>query len=175
MRRGVYSSEIKSQQLAEERFNPFPPGKTLVSGEGFKRTVRHEIPWAKDPNPKRPADKVRQLIMQSVLGCVDNSSGFNVLLSGGIDSSVIAAAAAETALSIQSVCVGTEDSEDIKMARLVADHLGTRHKERVYDVEDMLKVLGDAIYYGETFDYPLVRSCIPNSVVRKSPPRHASM
>jgi len=162
MRRGVYSSEIKSQQLAEERFNPFPPGKTLVSGEGFKRIVRHEIPWAKDPNPKRPADKVRQLIMQSVLGCVDNSSGFNVLLSGGIDSSVIAAAAAQTALSIQSVCVGTEDSEDIKMARLVADYLGTRHKERVYDVEDMLKVLGDAIYYGETFDYPLVRSCIPN-------------
>jgi asparagine synthase (glutamine-hydrolysing) len=48
------------------------------------------------------------------------------------------------------------------MARLVADYLGTRHKERVYDVEDMLKVLGDAIYYGETFDYPLVRSCIPN-------------
>lgn len=100
MRRGVYSSEIKSQQLAEERFIPFPPGKVLVSSEGFKRIVRQEIPWTKDLNPKRPADRVRQLITQSVLGCVDGSSGFNVLLSGGIDSSVIAAAAAETTLSI---------------------------------------------------------------------------
>jgi asparagine synthase (glutamine-hydrolysing) len=162
MRRGVYSSEIKSQQLAEEKFSPFQPGKMLVSGEGLRKIVRQEMPWIKDIKPKRSADRVRQLILQSVSACTDDSNRFNVLLSGGIDSSVIAAAAAQTSSSIQSVCVGTKDSEDIKMARLVADHLGTKHKERVYDVEDMLKVLNDAIYHGETFDYPLVRSCIPN-------------
>lgn len=160
--KGVYSSEIKSQQLAKERFIPFPPGKMLVSGKGYRKIVRQEIPWTREVNPKRPPDRVRQLIVQSVSNIVEDSRGFNVLLSGGIDSSAVAAAAAETGLSIHSVCVGTEDSEDLRMARMVADRLGTTHKERVFDVEDMLKVLSDAIYYGETFDFPLVRSCIPN-------------
>jgi len=159
---GIYSSEVKSQQVTGKEFIPFPPGRMLVSGEGFKRIIPIDLPWASKPSMERPPERVRQLLIQSVMNCSDDSGELNVLLSGGIDSSVVAAAAAEVSTSIHSVCVGTEDSEDIRMARLVADYLGTSHKERIYDVEDMLGVLGDAIYYGETFDYPLVRSCIPN-------------
>ncbi len=160
--KGVYSSEMKSQQLAGAAFVPFPPGRMFISMNGFRRIVRQEIPGSSAPSLRRPALGVRQLIFQSVSSCIQDSRGLNVLLSGGIDSSVVAAAAAKTQSRMESACVGTEDSEDLKMSRLVADHLGTTHRELVFDTEDVLKVLDDAIYYGETFDFPLVRSCVPN-------------
>jgi asparagine synthase (glutamine-hydrolysing) len=159
---GVYSSEIKSQLVAGREFVPFPPGRMFVSGDGLKKIVRRDLPWAQKPSLKHPPEQVRQLLIESVMNCMGDPNQFNVLLSGGLDSSVVAVAAAEVASSVHSVCVGTKDSEDIRMARLVAERIGTSHKERIYDVEDMLKVLDDAIYYGETFDYPLVRSCVPN-------------
>ena len=162
LKEGAYSSEIKSQQETGMEFVLFPPGRIMSSGEGFRRITPVNLPWASRPGLKNPPEHVRELLIQSVMDCSDDSGNLNVLLSGGIDSSVVAAAAAQVSSHIQSVCVGTEDSEDIRMARLVADHLGTSHKERIYDLEDMLEVLDDAIYYGETFDYPLVRSCIPN-------------
>jgi asparagine synthase (glutamine-hydrolysing) len=162
LKEGTYSSEIKSQQVTGMEFASFPPGRIMVSGEGFRRITPVDLPWASGPSLKNPPEQVRRLLIESVMSCHDDSGDLNVLLSGGIDSSVVAAAAAEVSTSIRSVCVGTENSEDIRMARLVADHLGTSHKERIYDLEDMLEILSDAIYYGETFDYPLVRSCIPN-------------
>jgi asparagine synthase (glutamine-hydrolysing) len=161
-RRGAYSSEMKSQIVADEKFVPFPPGTLFESGEGYRKISQTGIPWAKDPGPENPAERTKCLLIRSVLGCMEDTSGFNVLLSGGIDSSAVAAAAAEITPDIHSVCVGTEQSEDLRMARLVADHLGTVHDERVYDVEDMLEILDEVIYYAESFDYPLVRSCIPN-------------
>ncbi|MCU0852783.1 MAG: asparagine synthase-related protein, partial [Thermoplasmata archaeon] len=64
--------------------------------------------------------------------------GFNILLSGGLDSSVVAAAAASVTKNIRTVCVGTRESVDLRMARKA-----------------------------ETFDYPLVRSCIPNLIATR--------
>jgi asparagine synthase (glutamine-hydrolysing) len=93
---------------------------------------------------------------------MDDSQAFNILLSGGIDSSVVAAAAAELTADIDTVCVGVEESADIEMARKVSEHLGTNHKERVYDLDEMIRVLDKVVYASESFDYPLVRSCIPN-------------
>jgi asparagine synthase (glutamine-hydrolysing) len=172
-RRGVYSSEIKSQILADEKFVPFPPGTLFVSGEGYRKISRKDIPWAKGPGPGNPAERTRYLLIRGVRGCMEGTNGFNLLLSGGIDSSAVAAASAELTSDLYSVCVGTEQSEDLKMARLVADHLGTVHNERVYGVEDMLEILDEVIYHAESFDYPLVRSCIPNFMATHMfPDRH---
>jgi asparagine synthase (glutamine-hydrolysing) len=86
----------------------------------------------------------------------------NVLLSGGIDSSVVAAAASQVARTLTTVCVGTEDSTDLKMARKVARRLGTDHLEGTYGVEDMMDSLHEVVHAAESFDFPLIRSCIPN-------------
>ena len=160
--RGVYSSEIKSQSLADMPFTYFPPGRVFVQGTGMRRIALKAVPWAERKVPKAPPDRVRYLVEDSVRRCVGNSKAINVLLSGGIDSSVIAAASVGVVPKIASICVGIEGSEDVKMARLVAEQLGLSHKELIYGPEDMLKVLDDAVYYAETFDFPLIRSCIPN-------------
>jgi len=159
---GIYSSEMKSQILASDKFVPFPPGNTFVSGQGFTKFQRKAIPWAEDRQPGNKVDHLRDLVLGSTLACVADSNTLNVLLSGGIDSSVVAAAAAETVPEIHTVCVGTEESEDLKMARIVAEHLGADHREKTFDTEDMVDVLERVVYFAESFDFPLIRSCIPN-------------
>jgi asparagine synthase (glutamine-hydrolysing) len=161
-RSGSYSSEMKSQILAGGEFVPFPPGNMFIFGEGFKKIEHREVEWSHGNLPKKAPDKFRELLVRSVDACAGERNRFNVLLSGGIDSSVVAGAAAALSSDIRTACVGTANSEDLKMARLVSDHLGTTHKEKVYDEVDMLKTLRKAIYYAESFDFPLIRSCIPN-------------
>lgn len=167
VRRGTYSSEIKSQLLADDEFVPFPPGKYLVQGKGFF-PIR---PRSTGPRPKPSRSKVdtlRSAIVEGVRGSMEGSEGLNILLSGGIDSSVIASAASLVTEDIESVCVGYEGGVDIGMARDVADRLGIEHREVMYDVDRMLEVLDDVTYAAETFDYPLVRSCIPNFMATHS-------
>ncbi len=158
----VYSSEMKSQMLTGGKFVPFPPEAYLVSGERPRRIVLREIPWANGHVPKVPEERLRTYLTTSVDNCLSGASEANILLSGGIDSSVIAAVAAENAKSISTACVGTSESEDLRMARKVAEYLGTNHRERVFGKEEMLRILDDVIYAVESFDYPLIRSCIPN-------------
>jgi asparagine synthase (glutamine-hydrolysing) len=162
LKRGTYSSEIKSQSLAGEDFRPFPPGKMFVSDKGFSGIEPKKMPWAGDAKVKDPVKHLNSLLVESVLACMDGTEKLNILLSGGLDSSVVASAASELTEDINTVCVGMAGSEDLRMADKVADLLRTRHKERVYTLEDMLKVLDKAVYHAESFDFPLIRSCIPN-------------
>jgi asparagine synthase (glutamine-hydrolysing) len=107
-------------------------------------------------------------VVEGVRGASEGDRRLNILLSGGIDSSAVASAASLVSDDIRSVCVGYEGGEDVAMARAVADALGTRHKEVEYDVDRMLDLLDDVVYAAETFDYPLVRSCIPNFIATHS-------
>ncbi len=157
---GSFSSEIKAQLVSGEEFIPFPPGKAMVGGSGMRpiRRLRPSHATTKD----RPKPKVlHDLILDSVRAS-NTSEDLNVLLSGGIDSSVVAAAASEVARNLTTVCVGTEDSVDLEMARAVARRLGTEHLEKTYDIDDMMDSLHEVVYAAESFDFPLIRSCIPN-------------
>lgn len=161
LRHGSYSSEMKSQLLADDEFVPFPPGKLMVRNKGYYPIRPRGAGRAAVP-ARGKAEALRGRIVDAVRACSADGSGFNILLSGGIDSSVIASAASLVTEDIRSVCVGTEGGADLEMARAVSERLGTDHEELVYDVDDMLEILDDVTYAAETFDYPLVRSCIPN-------------
>ena len=85
-----------------------------------------------------------------------------VFLSGGLDSSLIAALARRHKDPLETFSVGTADSEDRRRALEVADVLGTRHHERVYTIEEAAEAIPEVIYHLESFDCALVRSAIPN-------------
>jgi len=165
---GAFSSEMKSQMVSGTPFVPFPPGRMFVLGEGYRTIQRRKVPWAEPSLPEDPPKRVKEMIIARTLDCLGPTRAFNILLSGGLDSSAVAVAASQVTDEIHSVCVGVEGGMDLKMARMVAEALGTDHKELVYDVEDMLKVLDDVVYCSETFDYPLVRSCIPNLIATRA-------
>lgn len=160
---GAFSSEIKSQVLHGGDFIPFPPGKVFVAGKGFgpagpaPHTARVRM-----HDSSTTSRRIREAVLEAVESIRGPEGSFNVLLSGGLDSSVVAASAAKVAGRLETACVGTDGSMDMPMASRVAEMIGSTHREKVYDVDEMLEVLDDVTYYSETFDMPLVRSCIPN-------------
>ncbi|KAM5577261.1 hypothetical protein ABKV19_007884 [Rosa sericea] len=96
---------------------------------------------------------------------------FGVLLSGGLDSSLVAAvacrylakseAARQWGSQLHTFCVGLEGSPDLKAAREVADYLGTHHHEFHFTVQEGIDALEEVIYHIETYDVTTVRASTP--------------
>ena len=88
-------------------------------------------------------------------------------LSGGVDSSVIAALARPFVDRLYTFSAGIEGAPDLRYARQVAQHIGAEHHEQIYSLEEMLSVLDKVIYHLESFDAPLVHSAVSNYLVSK--------
>ena len=98
-----------------------------------------------------------------------------VFLSGGLDSSIIAAILArlsEPGSVVRSFAAGTEGSSDLAAARVVAEHLGLEHHERVYTDEDVVAVLPQVVRATESYEPSLVRSAVPNFLLAELAARH---
>jgi asparagine synthase (glutamine-hydrolysing) len=91
-----------------------------------------------------------------------------VLLSGGLDSSLVAAIAARKIGKegtvwgkLHSFCVGLPGSPDLKAAREVASFLGTDHHEFTFTVQEGIDAISDVIYHIETYDVTTIRASTP--------------
>lgn len=108
-------------------------------------------------------ERIRDILYLSVEEKTSNTGVLGVYLSGGLDSSIVAALTAELADGpISTYTVGIKGSRDIKYAAKVAQDLQTHHHIHTYDLEEMLEVLPEVIYHLESFDCAYVRSAIPN-------------
>ena len=174
------ASELKALEGQCERYEPFPPGHFLTNIEdgklNFKRYYKRdwmEYDAVKDNDASVSAihdalkDAVRRQLMSDV--------PYGVLLSGGLDSSVISAIAEEySAMRIEdnsrpkaywprlhSFAVGLKGAPDLAKAKLVADHIGTVHHEINYTIQEGLDAIRDVIYFIETYDVTTVRASTP--------------
>ena len=103
------------------------------------------------------------------------------LLSGGLDSSLIAALVCDihkkhgsnSNLKIETYSIGLPDSEDIKFARLVADHIGSNHTEIIVSEQDMLQIIPEVIQAIESYDTTTVRASIGNYLIGKYIKEHS--
>lgn len=95
------------------------------------------------------------------------------LLSGGLDSSSVAASVNEIhkrynkGVPLETYSIGLEGSEDLRNARIVAEYLGTNHHEIVLKEEDFIEAIEETIYNIESYDTTTVRASIPNSLLCK--------
>lgn len=95
------------------------------------------------------------------------------LLSGGLDSSLIAAIVCDINSNtpgkkpIETYSIGLPDSEDIKYARIVADHIGSTHTEIIITEQDMLDAIPEVIKAIESYDVTTVRASIGNYLLGK--------
>jgi asparagine synthase (glutamine-hydrolysing) len=173
------ASELKSLTGVADEIYEFPPGHFMDSGgQPQPFAVLPETPPQRyETDPATAAAEVRRIIMESFDNRVDFRFKTGSLLSGGIDSSVVAALAAQALRSrfgpetrLKTFAFGVGESEDIIGARQVARHIGSEHHEKIVDLEEMLEVLPTVIYYLESFDPSLVRSAVSNYMVS----RHAA-
>jgi asparagine synthase (glutamine-hydrolysing) len=98
-----------------------------------------------------------------------------VSLSGGLDSSLVAAIAREGRDELNTFVVGISGSDDLVASQDIADTLGTRHHRYEYTFEEMLDALPEVIYHLESFDAALVRSAIPNYFLAKLASQHVKV
>ncbi|KAL0434736.1 UNVERIFIED_CONTAM: Asparagine synthetase [glutamine-hydrolyzing] [Sesamum radiatum] len=109
--------------------------------------------------------------MQAVIKRLMTDVPFGVLLSGGLDSSLVASitsrylagtkAAKHWGAQLHSFCVGLEGSPDLIAAKEVADYLGTVHHEFHFTVQDGIDAIEDVIYHIETYDVTTIRASTP--------------
>ena len=171
------ASEMKALEGMCERYEPFLPGHLYDSREGVMRRW-YERDWFEydavkdstlDPSLLRSGleDAVRRQLMSDV--------PYGVLLSGGLDSSVISAIASKFSSRrietggkseawwprLHSFAIGLKGAPDLEKARVVAEHIGTVHHEVNFTVQEGLDALRDVIYHIETYDVTTVRASTP--------------
>jgi asparagine synthase (glutamine-hydrolysing) len=98
------------------------------------------------------------------------------LLSGGLDSSLIAALVCRSAIntnSIETYSIGLPDSEDVKYARMVADHIGSKHTEIIVTEQDMLQIIPEVVKAIESYDTTTIRASIGNYLIGKYIKEHS--
>ena len=171
------ASELKALEGFCDEYEPFLPGHYYWSREGEMRRwynrdwMKYEAVKNNESSMSRLHDALEAAVRRQLMSDVP----YGVLLSGGLDSSVISAIAKKHAElrvetdnqseawwpQLHSFAVGLKGSPDLVKAREVAEHIGTVHHEIHYTIQDGLDAIRDVIYYVETYDVTTVRASTP--------------
>lgn len=171
------ASELKALEGNCDRYEQFLPGHYYSSREG-KMTRYYRRDWTDYDSVKdNPAsvEELRGALEDAVKRQLMSDVPYGVLLSGGLDSSIISAVAekyAERRIEddgrekawwprLHSFAVGLKGAPDLAKAKLVADRIGTVHHEINYTIEEGLDAIRDVIYFIETYDVTTVRASTP--------------
>ena len=171
------ASELKALEGFCSEYKPFLPGHYYDSRSGrMERWYKRD--WEQYDNVKdNGADiaELREALCQSVQRQLMSDVPYGVLLSGGLDSSIVSAVAKRYAArrvetdntreawwpQLHSFAVGLKGAPDLEAARKVADYIGTVHHEINFTIQEGLDALRDVIYYIETYDVTTVRASTP--------------
>ena len=171
------ASELKALEGYCDRYEPFLPGHYYYSKEG-KMTRWYTRDWMSfDAVKNNPAsvEELRDALEVAVRRQLMSDVPYGVLLSGGLDSSVISAIAKKYASrrietngkqeawwpQLHSFAIGLKGAPDLAKAREVADFIGTIHHEINYTIQEGLDAVRDVIYFIETYDVTTVRASTP--------------
>jgi asparagine synthase (glutamine-hydrolysing) len=171
------ASELKSLEGICPRIEVFSPGNYLYSKDGIEKEW-YQPQWTRYDDVKAYKSDLavlRKALEESVHRQLMSDVPYGVLLSGGLDSSIISAVAKKfSAMRIESqdlkeawwprlhsFAVGLKGSPDLASAQKVADHIGTVHHEVIFSIQEGLDALSDVIYHLETYDVTTVRASTP--------------
>ena len=172
------ASELKALEGQCDFYEPFLPGHYVYGRMEVVQKRYYQRDWMEyDAVKDNGADgeALRQALRQAVKRQLMSDVPYGVLLSGGLDSSIISAIAerySENRIEdggqtrawwprLHSFAVGLKGAPDLEKARLVANHIGTVHHEINYTIQEGLDAIRDVIYYIETYDVTTVRASTP--------------
>lgn len=171
------ASELKALEGQCDHYEPFLPGHYYWSGEGKMHRYYHRdwMDYDQVKDNKASVTAIHDGLEAAVRRQLMSDVPYGVLLSGGLDSSIISAVAEKYAdmrieddsktkaywPRLHSFAVGLKGAPDLAKACLVADHIGTVHHEINYTIQEGLDAIRDVIYFIETYDVTTVRASTP--------------
>ncbi|MCR5247770.1 MAG: asparagine synthase B [Paludibacteraceae bacterium] len=171
------ASEMKALEGFCETIKSFPPGQYFYSKDGELKTwyKRDWMEYDAVKDNTSNIDELRSALESAVKRQLMTDVPYGVLLSGGLDSSIVSAIAKKFASQrvesgdkqgawwpqLHSFAVGLKGAPDLLAAKKVADHIGTVHHEINFTVQEGLDAVRDVIYHIETYDVTTVRASTP--------------
>lgn len=171
------ASEMKALSGICNKISEFLPGQYYYSKdkEPVKYYTRSWQQYENVKNNKSDILELRNALEEAVHRQMMSDVPYGVLLSGGLDSSIISAVAARYAAKrienddaneawwprLHSFAVGLKGSSDLEKAKIVADHIGSVHHEIYFTIQEGIDAIRDVIYHIETFDVTTIRASTP--------------
>lgn len=171
------ASELKALEGVCTKIELFPPGHYMssIDGEFVKWYSRDWSDYNAVKDNETSIAEIKEALEAAVKRQLMSDVPYGVLLSGGLDSSVVSAIAKKYAQKrvesdgakdawypqLHSFAVGLEGSPDLAAAQKVADHIGTVHHEIKFTIQEGLDAIKDVIYNIETYDITTIRSSTP--------------
>lgn len=161
-----FASEVKALLEVTGEVREFPPGCWYDSREGVQTFSELDCCSSLERDVGQIAAELRLRLEQAVCRRVDGDV-MGCWLSGGLDSSTMAALAQPHVRELHTFSVGFPGAPDLEFARRVADFLGSEHHEVFCTLDEIVAVLPEVIYHLESFDALLVRSSVTNYLVAR--------
>ena len=157
----IFASELKAFPSNCDMVQEFPPGTFFHSAQGFSTFYTVPELLSRQAPVEDYIEEIRETLETAVVKRLMSDVPLGAFLSGGLDSSLIAALARKHMDQLHTFSVGIEGSRDLEAARVVSNHLDTIHHEYIITEQEVREKLPEIIYYLESFDQDLVRSAIP--------------
>jgi asparagine synthase (glutamine-hydrolysing) len=161
-----FASEVKALLLATNAVQELPPGCTF-DGVSVQSYARLDAGWPLLELAEAIAAELRRRLEKAVQKRIGDAE-VGSWLSGGLDSSGLAALARPHVRTLHTFAAGLPGAPDLTHAKMAADFIRATHHEVVVDFDEILAVLPKVIYHLESFDALLVRSSITNYLVAKT-------
>ena len=170
----VFTSEVKGYTSG---VTEFPPGHLMtftfseldqVSVHDYDYSRIYQVVKGTGSSPTYFKGIVQTAVMNSVRRRLTADQPFAFLLSGGVDSSLVAAISAKIlGKPIRTFCCGMQEGTDLKYARMVAQHIGSQHTEVFFTAEEGLAAIHDVIWTIESWDTTSIRASVGQYLVSK--------
>jgi len=163
----AFASEIQALDGLADDISEFPAGHIYDSRSGFERY--YTIPGSAGEywSTGETLEAVRSTLEAAVRKRLRSDVPLGCFLSGGLDSSLIAAIARQDIDELHTFSVGLDGSTDLDAAREVAVHLGTIHHERVLTQAEAINAMPEVVRHLESYDRDLVRNAVPTWFVAR--------
>lgn len=161
-----FASEIKGLLVAARQIHELPLGRSF-DGQQMTKQTRLVVQVPQQGSPESLAAELRARLEKAVERRIGDGN-VGAWLSGGLDSSTMAALARPHVTKLHTFAAGLPGAPDLEYARVVAEFIHSDHHECVVRPDEIVSILPEVIYALESFDALLVRSSVMNYLAARA-------